>query len=162
MTTITISHVTNTVTTDDSRSWVWGLVAAVIVCAIVIAAALVFVYRRNTRSKQQARAVVVATPVCMSAHERLDGQHIGYNPNEIPMAEVVSSHPINDSITPLSMSLAKPAPASHADEIKQPARKPRSGANQAKPVCKYGAGCYRNNPEHLEQYYHPQPGADQC
>lgn len=26
----------------------------------------------------------------------------------------------------------------------------------SKPVCKYGANCYRTNPDHLAQYYHPK------
>lgn len=24
-----------------------------------------------------------------------------------------------------------------------------------RPVCKYGAECYRKNPDHLKNYYHP-------
>ena len=29
-----------------------------------------------------------------------------------------------------------------------------------RPVCKYGAECYRKNPDHLKNYYHP-PKADE-
>ena len=25
----------------------------------------------------------------------------------------------------------------------------------SKPVCKYGASCYRKNPDHIKQYSHP-------
>jgi len=28
-----------------------------------------------------------------------------------------------------------------------------------RPVCKYGAECYRKNPDHMKNYYHP-PKAD--
>ncbi|RUP47000.1 hypothetical protein BC936DRAFT_146254 [Jimgerdemannia flammicorona] len=34
----------------------------------------------------------------------------------------------------------------------------RSAAKKAKlPTCKYGAQCYRKNPDHLREYYHPKP-----
>ena len=28
-------------------------------------------------------------------------------------------------------------------------------ATKAKTVCKFGTGCYRKNPKHLSEYYHP-------
>ena len=34
-----------------------------------------------------------------------------------------------------------------------------TGAKSAKPACKYGANCYRKNPEQIVEYDHPKPQA---
>ncbi|KAJ8298299.1 hypothetical protein KUTeg_024830 [Tegillarca granosa] len=34
-------------------------------------------------------------------------------------------------------------------------------ASKKKPVCKYGAKCYRKNPDHLRDYYHPDEQKDE-
>jgi len=39
--------------------------------------------------------------------------------------------------------------------VKPTSNKPAPPAPPAKPVCKYGAHCYRKNPVHLQEFYHP-------
>eukprot|EP00026_Physarum_polycephalum_P005964 Phypoly_transcript_06003.p1 GENE.Phypoly_transcript_06003~~Phypoly_transcript_06003.p1 ORF type:complete len:564 (+),score=114.23 Phypoly_transcript_06003:157-1848(+) len=46
-----------------------------------------------------------------------------------------------------------------SEEEEKPKKKVKkndeNGNNKNKPVCKFGAGCYRQNPDHLEEFYHP-------
>jgi len=38
--------------------------------------------------------------------------------------------------------------------------KPKQNSKDGKPVCKYGAACYRVNPDHLKQFWHPPRGSN--
>ena len=54
-----------------------------------------------------------------------------------------------------SSLLVQEPPKPSKPEAKKPAEKKKS--DDEKPPCKYGAQCYRTNPEHLAKYSHPKP-----
>eukprot|EP00736_Rhodelphis_marinus_P004526 Rmarinus@m.3813 len=70
-----------------------------------------------------------------------------------PSSGGVASRGDHDNASlPLSVSPVRSPSGTKADSPE----KPRSAAPPGKPACRYGAKCYRKNPKHLAEFWHPR------